>query len=103
MRLAAYIDASMKLLVFLSRVSFVYNLCMVAIMGMRYFNWVPAKTLQSTGLVEGFFLAIVLNAVLVIWLLVLMSRSGLRSLPPPAWLFIFITMCFIFQLYLIVK
>ncbi|MBE7172452.1 MAG: hypothetical protein INR73_17830 [Williamsia sp.] len=87
---------------FLAKVAFLYNLCMVATLVMRYLQFIQEGALQSTILVSGIVLSIVFNGLVNSWaivvLLVKKSPGGLR----PLWLFGVNFLCFIFQLYLLI-
>lgn len=93
----------MKTLVFLSRVTFIYNLCMLVTLIMGYFNFMPEKGIKSSIVVAGLFLSIVFNGVANLGLVFLLIKKQSFKIFQPAWLFIANFLCFIFQLYMVLK
>lgn len=93
----------MKMLAFLSKVAFLYNLCMIATFGMRYQAVVSPGAVQSTILVSGIVLSVLFSAVVSAWVFLLLLRKVPLSAFRPQWLFGINLLCFIFQLYLLLK
>ena len=93
----------MKTLLFLSRVTFIYNLCMVVTLLMGYFNFMPVKELKSSIIVAGLFLSIVCNGLVHLYLLVILIRTRSFHVFKPAWLFIVNFLCFTYQFYMLLK
>jgi hypothetical protein len=93
----------MKMLLFLSRVTFLYNICMIVTLLMRYQNFIREGAVQSVILVSGIVLSIVfnslVNSVAVFFLVKKTPPAAFR----PQWLFVVNFLCFIFQLYLLLK
>jgi hypothetical protein len=92
----------MSRLLFISRVAFICNICMIVAWLMRYADPLRNTTLQSTVIIAGFLLAVIFNLIALIWVILLVMR-GLRNIPDPAWLFIINFLCFAFQIYLFAK
>ncbi|MEO6001389.1 MAG: hypothetical protein ABIN89_31345 [Chitinophagaceae bacterium] len=93
----------MKTLLFLARVTFIYNLCMVITLLMGYFNLMPDKGIKSGIMVAGLFLSIVFNGLTNLWLVALLFKERSFKFIQPAWLFITNFLCFIFQIYMLLK
>ncbi len=93
----------MKTLLFLSRVTFIYNLCMMVTLLMGYFNFMPDKGIKSSIVVAGLFLSIVFNGLTNLWMLVMLLNKRHLTMFQPAWLFIVNFLCFIFQTYMLLK
>lgn len=93
----------MKELLFLSRVAFLYNLCMIAAFWMRYQGPVSGGAVQSTILVSGIVLSILFSGVVMLWMIVLLLRKTPVAAFRPPWLFVFNGCFFIYQLYLLLK
>jgi hypothetical protein len=71
---------------------------------MGYFSFMPDRAIKSGILVAGLFLSIVFNGLTSIWVLGRMAiNKDHFSLFQPAWLFILNFLCFIFQLYMLLK
>ena len=90
----------MKTLLFLARVTFIYNLCMVIVLVLGYFNYVPDKEIKSSIIVAGLFLSIIFNGITNAWILLLFFKKQSLTMFQPAWLFITNFLCFIFQIYM---
>lgn len=93
----------MKTLLFLSRVAFLYNLCMLATFGMRYFRPLEAGAVQSVILISGVVLSVVFTGAVNLWVLLLLLRKRPVGAFRPQWLFAVNFLCFIFQVYLLLK
>lgn len=93
----------MKMLLFLSRVAFLYNVCMIMTLLMRYLNFIPAGAVQTTILVSGIVLSVVFNSLVHGWAALFLVKKIPRSAFRPHWLFVVNLLCFIFQLYLLLK
>ncbi len=93
----------MKILLFLSRVAFLYNLCMLATFGLKYGKPLEQGAVQSVLLISGIVLSVVFTGAVTIWVLLLLLRRKPLSLFRPQWLFAVNFLCFIFQLYLLLK
>ncbi len=91
----------MKTLLFLSRVTFIYNACMIVTLLMGYFNFMPDKEIKSSIIVAGLFLSIVFNGLLHCWIGVSLLRQRSLKIFQPAWLFIANFCCFIYQIYML--
>ena len=87
----------------MSKVAFLYNGCMILTGLMRYLHFIPEGALQSTILVAGIVLSVVFNGLVNGWTAgLLLAKRGLGGLRP-RWLFGINFLCFIFQLYLLLK
>jgi hypothetical protein len=93
----------MKTILFLSRVTFIYNLCMVATLLMRLFNFIPEGSLKSTILVGGLLLSGVCNLLIIGCLAVMLIRGSTFKSFQPRWLFTVNLFFFIFQFYMLLK
>jgi hypothetical protein len=93
----------MKTLLFLSRVTFIYNLCMIATLLMGYINFMPDKEMKSSIIVAGLFLSIVFNGLIHVWMGMMLLRKRSLLIFSPAWLFITNFCCFIYQIYMLLK
>lgn len=85
----------MKLLLFLNRVAFVLNILFFVCLVMRLKPFISSQELASVIIVGGWFLSIVMNILVTVWLMVLLlkKQEGLFN-----WLSLFNLAVFIFQL-----
>ena len=93
----------MKAVIFFARITFIYNLCMLVTFMMRYFNFIAEGNLKSTIVVAGYVLAVFCNAIMALWCLALVIRGERLIFFQPRWMFIFNSLCLIFQIYLLVR
>ena len=93
----------MLTLLFLSRVTFLYNLCMIATLLVGYFNIMPDREMNSSIIVAGLFLAIVFNGLIHLWAAALLIRERSVKMFTPAWLFVVNFLCFLYQIYMLLK
>ncbi len=93
----------MKTLQFLSRVTFIYNGCMIVTLLMGYVNFMADKEIKSSIIVAGLFLSIVFNGLIHLWVGVLLFKNASLRIFRPAWLFIANFCCFIYQIYMSLK
>ena len=91
----------MKTLLFLSRVTFIYNLCMIVALLMGYFNFMPAKEVKSSFIAVGLFLAIVCNGLIHLWMGGMLLKYRSLKIFQPAWLFVINAICFLYQIYML--
>jgi len=89
----------MKTLLFLSRVTFIYNLCMIVTLLMRYINFMPDKEMKSSIIVAGLILSIVFNGIIHLWIMIAVISKRSFKIFKPAWLFIANLLCFVYQIY----
>lgn len=76
---------------------------MIMTLVMRYLHFIPQGAVQSTILVSGIILSVVVNGLVNGWAAgLLLVKRGPVSRLRPAWLFGVNFLCFIFQLYLLV-
>jgi hypothetical protein len=92
----------MQLLRLLSRVAFICNICFLLASFVQWLPNPPEGNLVSTIIVMGYFLAILVNATVNIWGLVLLSAHRLRSASVPPWLLAVNFIFFVIQLILII-
>ncbi len=85
----------MKLLLFFNRVAFVLNILFFVCLVMRLKPFISSQELASVIIVGGWFLSIVMNILVTVWLMVLLlkKQEGLFN-----WLSLFNLAVFIFQL-----
>lgn len=85
----------MKLLLFFNRVAFILNILFFLCLVMRLKPFISSQELASVMIIGGWFLSIVMNFLLTVWLMILMFRKqeGLFN-----WLCLFNIAVFIFQL-----
>jgi len=93
----------MKTLLFLARVTFIYNLCMVITLLLGYLNFMPDKGVKPGIIVAGLFLSIVFNGLSNTGMVVLLIRKTSLAFLQPAWLFVTNFLCLIFQIYMLLK
>jgi hypothetical protein len=93
----------MKTLLFLSRVTFIYNVCMIVAVLMGYFNFLPDKEIKSNILVAGLFLSVVFNGLIHLWIPFLLLKKRSLRIFHPAWLFVINFLCFIYQIYMLLN
>ena len=91
------------MLLFLSRVAFLYNGCMFITLLMRYLAFIPGGAVQSTILVSGIVLSVVFSSLVNGWTVLLLIKKVPLARFRPLWLFSVNFLCFIFQLYLLLK
>ena len=108
----------MGLLRTFSRLAFICNICFLLAVLLRYIPHPPEGELVSTIIVLGYFLAILVNIVVNLWLLVLLLfrgtrrrraaaeqqsplEGGLRRRLPPRWLMIVNLLFFLVQLFIL--
>jgi len=92
----------MKNLLFVSRVAFISNVCMLLALVMRYINFISDKDAQSTIIIAGFFLSFICNLIVAVGLIFFFTKKQ-HQLIRPAWLFIINFLCLIFQLYFMLQ
>jgi hypothetical protein len=92
----------MKNLLFVSRVAFITNCCMLLSFLMRYIEIISNKDLQSTVLIAGFLISFICNLVVAVAIIILLLRKEYQCIRP-LWLFTINFLCFIFQLYFLSK
>ena len=92
----------MKMLLFISRVAFICNVCMVVGFVMRYVQIITNKDAQSTIIIAGFFLSVLFNILVAFGMLILILRKQ-RQRINPRWLFATNFLCLIFQLYFMLQ
>lgn len=93
----------MKPVIFLARVTFIYNICTLLTWLMRYLNFFPEGNLKSTIIVSGLLLAVVFNILTGLWCVFLVLKGEPLSNFRPQWLFISNLLCFIYQIYLLIR
>lgn len=70
---------------------------------MRYFDLIAEGSLKSTIIIAGYILAVFFNALMAIGCLFLLMKRKNANIFQPWWVFIFNFLCFIFQIYLIIR
>ena len=93
----------MKSVLLVARITFIYNLCFLIAVVLRYFDFIPDRELKSMIIVSGYILSCVCNIALHVLIAAVLIKD--KSFAPlrPAWLFIANTALFIFQLYFITR
>jgi hypothetical protein len=92
----------MKNLLFVSRVAFISNVCLLLSIVMRYIQIISDKDLQSTVIIAGFLLSFICNLIAAATVIILLLRKKRESIRP-RWLFFVNFLCFIFQLYFVIR
>jgi len=91
----------MRLLRLFSRVAFICNICFLLASAIQWIPHPPEGELVSTVIILGYILAILVNALVNLWLLaILILRKGpdARKGLPPRWLMIVNLLFFVLQL-----
>jgi len=86
---------------FLSRVAIICNVCLLLALVMRYYSFVSSRDLQSTILVAGLVLSVVINGIVNIIYAVLLIKKSNLGMQVPIWLATINFLFLIFQFYLI--
>jgi len=86
---------------FLSRVAIICNVCLLLALVMRYYSFVSSHDLQSTILVAGLVLSVVINGIVNIIYAVLLIKKSKLGTYVPIWLATINFLFLIFQFYLI--
>jgi len=86
---------------FLSRVAIICNVCLLLALVMRYYSFVSSRDLQSTILVAGLVLSVVINGIVNIIYAVLLIKKSKLGMQVPIWLATINFLFLIFQFYLI--
>ncbi len=68
----------MKGFLFLSKVALILNVLFLLCLGLRYMPVVSSQSLLSVLIVGGWFLSILVNLLLVVWLMVLLLQKKIR-------------------------
>jgi hypothetical protein len=90
-------------LLFISRVAFISNVCMLVTFIMRYVHIIDNKEIQSTIIIAGFLLSFVFNLIAAVVMLLMLFSNQAGRIHSAAWLFTVNFLCFIFQLYFLLK
>jgi hypothetical protein len=90
-------------LYFVSRVAFLYNICLLLTVSMKYFHVIPEGAMKSTVIVAGLILSVLFNAVVMCWMLALLVTGNKSRIIVPGWLITVNTLFFIIQFYLVLK
>lgn len=88
----------MKLFNFLSKVAFLYNLFFVVCLILRYNNFIGRHTIEEFVIINGWLLALILNAIVSILFIFsfLKYKKGIKRLK---WVVVVNSAFFLFQLY----
>ena len=92
----------MRHLLFVSRVAFICNCCMLITFIMRYVQVISNKEIQSTVIIAGFLLSFLFNLIAACGALILLVK-GQNERIRPRWLFAINFLSLIFQLYFLLK
>jgi hypothetical protein len=92
----------MRLLRFFSRVAFICNICFLVASSVQWLPALPDNALTSDILVSGYFLSIIVNAIVNVSVLFLFVIRRLRAAAVPPWLLIVNFLFFIVQIILII-
>lgn len=90
-------------LYFVSRVAFLYNICMLATISMKYYQLIPEGAMKSTVIISGLIMSVIFNAIVMCWIAVRIFSGKKSQLHVPLWLILVNLIFFIFQLYLVLK
>jgi hypothetical protein len=93
----------MKTILFVSRVTFIYNLCMLGALLIRFYDFMPEGAMRSTILIGGLVLSVAFNTAWVLCIGFLFIRGKKWKFFQPVWLFAVNFLCFIFQIYLLLS
>jgi hypothetical protein len=93
----------MKSILLLARICFLYNICLLLTIVLRYYDFISDISTKSTVIVAGYLLSLIANfALLVIVLVMLAMGRSLKELRPQ-WLFVANAVIFIIQLFFLVR
>ena len=93
----------MKSILLLARICFLYNICLLLTIVLRYYDFISDVSTKSTVIIAGYLLSLVANlALLAIFLVMLTTGRSLRELRP-RWLFIANAVIFIIQIFFLVR
>ena len=93
----------MKSILLLARICFLYNICLLLTIVLRYYDFISDVSTKSTVIIAGYLLSLVANLVLLsIFLVMLATGRSLRELRPQ-WLFIANAVIFIIQIFFLVR
>jgi len=83
---------------FLTKISFILNICFLVAVSLRYMPHLPDEDIFSLIIVAGYVLAMVANVTMIVWLSIFLIRE--RSLPPfiPKWILISNFLIFVCEL-----
>lgn len=70
---------------------------------MKYVNFLPAGSVQSTVIIAGLVLSVIANFITGVWACVVLLAKPGRNVLRPQWLFLTNFCCFVFQIYLLLK
>ena len=89
-------------LIFVARIAFIANVCMLATFMMRYGRFIESEDIQSTIIIIGLIISFIANLIVACGVIFLLFKGQQKRIRP-RWLFIINFLCFIFQLYLLLK
>jgi hypothetical protein len=91
---------NMRILRMLNRAAFICNICFLLTIGILYFKGLFSGELQSTVVIMGVVLSLILNIVVVVWLFILkITRKSIVEVSKPI---VFINTAFLaIQLFLL--
>jgi hypothetical protein len=93
----------MKSILLLARICFLYNICLLLTIVLRYYDFISDVSTKSTVIIAGYLLSLVANlALLTILLVMLATGRSFRDLRPQ-WLFIANAVVFLIQIFFLVR
>lgn len=91
----------MRWLLFLSRLAVVCNAFFLLALSLQFMRWFQNPDAESTVVILGYFMAMLLNPVAVLCYAVLFFRNRQKLLPLPRWVVVVNVLFLFLQLYYI--
>jgi len=85
----------------LAKVAFIFNLCLLLLILTKYFHFLLDGNFKNALAIPGYLLSFVVNAVVNVWVILLLIFKKQNVLP--RWLLLINGLFFILQIYLLVK
>lgn len=85
----------------LAKVAFIFNLCLLLLILTKYFHFLPDGNFKNALAIPGYLLSFVVNAVVNVWVVLLLLAKKQNVLP--RWLLLINGLFFILQIYLMVR
>ena len=92
----------MKSILLLARISFLYNICLLLTIVLRYYDFISDVSTKSTVIVAGYLLALITNLAMLVIILLMLALGRSFSEFRPRWLFVANTVIFIIQILFLV-
>lgn len=93
----------MKSILLLARITFIYNICLLVTLILRYYDFIADVLTKSTIIVAGYILSLIGNIALCIFVLTLLASRKSLDILRPRWLFIANALVFIIQIFFLIR